>query len=135
MNSKSKYFGKYMDNETYCEGQKPFIHMHLDNIIREVASEFNLTDNYDYSITFSEFGVNLTLTISGTIFVDDVNKFILSVTEKLKKLADDRYPIVFDQPEANRLHDFFITVIKAIDKYTLSKSSNGDYYLNIECQY
>ena len=135
MNDKSKYFGKYMDNETYCEGQKPFIHMHLDNIIRDIIPEYKLSDDIDYTIDFSDTAVTLIFTVSTDRSKDEIFDFVSAVKQRIIILAAERYPILFEQPEANRVHDFYINLSNFLDSAKLYQMPNNDYQISVNCDF
>ncbi len=135
MEDRSKYYGQYMDNESYCEGQKPFIHMHLDNIIRDIIPNYNLSSDIDYTIDFSDTTVTLIFTVSSTISKDIIFEFISAVKQRIVILATERYPILFQQPEANRAHDFYINLSNFLDISKIHSLSNGDYQIKVNCDF
>lgn len=135
MEDRSKYYGKYMDNENYCCSQKPFIHMHLDNIIRDIIPEYRLSSDIDYVIDFSAVAVTVIFTISSDRSKDEILEFISAVKHRIVVLATERYPILFEQPEANRVHDFYINLSNFLDTAKLYQIDNGDYQISVNCDF
>lgn len=135
MEDRSKYYGQYMDNESYCEGQKPFIHMHLDNIIRDIIPEYRLSSDIDYIIDFSDSAVTLIFTVDSGRSDDEVFEFIAAVKHRLVVLADERYPIRYMQTDSNRLHDFYINLSNFLDTAKINKIQNNDKQISVNCNF
>ena len=135
MEDRSKYYGQYMDNESYCKGQKPFIHMHLDNIIRDIIPEYRLSSDIDYVIDFSDSAVTVIFTIDSGRSDDDVLEFIAAVKHRLVVLANERYPIRYMQTDSNRLHDFYINLSNFLDTAKIYKMQNTDKQISVNCNF
>lgn len=135
MKNLSKYHNKYMDNETFCDSQKPFIHLHLDNIIRKLISNYDLELSCDYFLNFSESAVSIELDISKELDLTVLKQFIASMSEEVLSLSEDRYPIIFSQPEANRAHNFYVTLSDNIKNAEIGTTPSGDYQITFSCDY
>jgi len=135
MENLSKYHNKYMDNETFCDSQKPFIHLHLDNIIRKLISESDLELSCNYFLNFSESTVSIELDISKDLDLTVLEQFIALMSEEVLSLSEDRYPIIFSQPEANRAHNFYVALSDNIKNAEIGTNQSGDYQIIISCDY
>jgi hypothetical protein len=89
----------------------------------------------DYTIDFSDTAVTLIFTVSTDRSKDEILDFVSAVKQRIIILATERYPILFEQPEANRVHDFYINLSNFLDSAKLYQMPNNDYQISVNCDF